>query len=296
MHLMTARWIPPNERSQFVTSYLGSSVGVALFYPIFGFVISVSSWEWVFHICGVVGIIWFVAWQQLVFDSPATHPRISMDERRYIETALGQTVDKVGQKVTPTPWAAILKSRAVWVISIAQFGGVWGLFTLMTQAPTYFRTIHGWNLGMTGILSGMPHLMRMLFAYVFSLFGDWLLTRELMSRTNVRKLAGTFSMIVSGGFVVGLAYCGSHAGLAITMLILATSVHGAVSTGPLANLVDISPNYSGITLGLTGIFAVLPGFISPYIVGHLTMNNVIESNNILFTYKLYVIIMIYMFI
>lgn len=278
MHIMTARWIPPNERSKFVTSYLGSSVGVAVFYPIFGFVIAVSSWEWVFHMCGVVGIVWFVAWQLLVFDSPATHPRISMAERNYIESALGATIEKVGDRKTATPWGAILTSRPVWVITISQFGGVWGLFTLMTQAPTYFRTIHGWNLGMTGVLSGMPHLMRMLFAYGFSLLGDWLLTRELMSRTNVRKLAGTFSMIVSGCFVIGLAYCGWHPALAITMLVLATSVHGAVTTGPLANLVDISPNYSGITLGLTGLFAVLPGFISPYIVGQLTMNNVNNTN------------------
>lgn len=271
---MTARWIPPNERSNFVTAYLGSSVGVAVFYPIFGFVLSVSSWEWVFHLCGIVGTVWYVAWYFLVFDSPATHPRISMEERRYIELSLGDTVQKVGYHVSPTPWKAILRSAPVWVISVAQFGGVWGLFTLMTQAPTYFRTIHGWNVGMTGVLSGLPHLMRMVFAYVFSVFGDWLLTRQLMSRTNVRKLAGTFSMIVGGCFVIGLAYCGSHAGLAITLLVLATSVHGAVSTGPLANLVDISPNYSGITLGLTGMFAVLPGFISPYIVGLLTMNNV----------------------
>lgn len=274
MHLMTARWIPPNERSNFVTSYLGSSVGVAVFYPIFGFVIGISSWEWVFHLSGVVGIIWYVAWYLLVFDSPATHPRIATEERRYIESALGQTVDKVGESVVPTPWAEILKSRPIWVIAISQFGGVWGLFTLMVQAPTYFRFIHGWNVGMTGVLSGLPHLMRMVFAYVFSMFGDWLLSQNKMSRTNVRKLAGTFSMIVSGIFVIGLAFCGSHALLAIVMLVLATSVHGAVSTGPLANLVDLSPNYSGITLGLTGIFAVLPGFISPYIVGYLTMNNV----------------------
>lgn len=41
----------------------------------------------------------------------------------------------------------------------------------------------------TGILSGLPHLMRMIFAYVFSLFADYLLRTEKMSRTNIRKLA-----------------------------------------------------------------------------------------------------------
>lgn len=62
MHQLTGRWIPPNERSKFVTAYLGSSVGVALAYPIFGFIIKVSSWEWVYHSCGICGSIWYVFW------------------------------------------------------------------------------------------------------------------------------------------------------------------------------------------------------------------------------------------
>lgn len=173
-----------------------------------------------------------------------------------------------------TPWKSILTSKSVWVIGIAQWGGVWGLFTVMTQAPTYFKLIHGLNMNMTGLLSGLPHLMRMAFAFVFSLFGDYLLTKELMSRTNVRKLAGTFCLIVNGLFVIGLAYSGCNSTAAISLLVAATAMHGAVSTGPLASLIDISPNFSGITLGLTGMFAVLPGFISPLIVGRLTLNNV----------------------
>lgn len=144
----------------------------------------------------------------------------------------------------------------------------------MTQAPTYFKTIHGWNMSMTGILSGLPHLMRMLFSYIFSMFGDYLLSKNLMSRTNVRKLAGFFCLILNGFLVIGLAYSGCNSIAAISLLIVSTAVHGAVSTGPLASLIDLSPNFSGITLGLTGMIAVLPGFISPYIVGVLTLNNV----------------------
>lgn len=154
----------------------------------------------------------------------------------------------------------------------------------MTQAPTYFKLIHGLNMNMTGLLSGLPHLMRMAFAFVFSLFGDYLLTKELMTRTNVRKLAGTFCLIVNGLFVIGLAYSGCNSAAAISLLVAATAMHGAVSTGPLASLIDISPNFSGITLGLTGMFAVLPGFISPLIVGSLTLNNVSVCLNLIYNY------------
>lgn len=144
----------------------------------------------------------------------------------------------------------------------------------MTQAPTYFKFIHGLNMSMTGILSGAPHLLRMGFAYLFSMLGDHFLSANLVSRTNVRKLAGIMCLLFNGCFIVALAYTGCNTTAAIAMLMAATAVHGAVSTGPLASLIDISPNFSGVTLGLTGMIAVLPGFISPLIVGHLTLNNV----------------------
>lgn len=91
MHNMTAQWIPPDERSTFVTSYMGSSVGVAVFFPLFGFLISWASWEWVFHLCAVTGSIWFVAWHYLAFDTPRKHPRIEPEELAYIELSLGVT-------------------------------------------------------------------------------------------------------------------------------------------------------------------------------------------------------------
>ena len=37
---------------------------------------------------GIIGIIWFIFWLLLGFDSPATHPRISQSEREYIETSI----------------------------------------------------------------------------------------------------------------------------------------------------------------------------------------------------------------
>ena len=92
------------------------------------------------------------------------------------------------------PWKAILTSKPVWINTVVQWGGIWGLFTLLTQAPTYFRFIHGWGIEMTGILSGLPHLLRVGFSIAFSHFGDYLLRNDKMSRNNVRKLATFFSM------------------------------------------------------------------------------------------------------
>lgn len=138
-----------------------------------------------------------------------------------------------------TPWMSILLSWRVWVNLIAQFGGVWGLFTLMTQAPTYFRVIHGWSIEKIGLLNGITHLTRMIFAMIFSAVMDYLLKTEKLTRTNVRKLASGFATIVHGLFVIALAYSGCNSVAAFVFLSIATTMHGSVSAGMFASVIDI---------------------------------------------------------
>jgi len=44
---------------------------------------------------------------------------------------------------------------------------------------------------------------------------------------------------------LGLCYSGCNSVVAIIMLFSATAVSGAASSGPLASVVDIAPNYAG---------------------------------------------------
>lgn len=189
MNHITGAWIPPNERSKFITAYMGSSIGTAVTYPLFGFIMKETSWEYVFHFCGIFGIVWYAFWLYFVYDTPEQHPRIHPKEKEYILHSLGSQggMKKNDQKI---PWTKMIFNRALWVNTIAQWGGIWSLFTLLTQAPTYFRFIHGWGIEMTGLLSGLPHLLRVGFSLIVSTIGDYIITNDKMSRTNVRKLAG----------------------------------------------------------------------------------------------------------
>ncbi|XP_969878.2 sialin [Tribolium castaneum] len=270
MHNMTARWIPPNERSKFVTAYLGSSMGAALTYPVCGFIIHRWGWEWVFYVSGVAGTVWFIAWWFLVYDSPAKHPRISEQEKEYILSSLGQTYTK--QKA-PVPWKDILLSLPVWMNVLAQWGGLWGFFTLMTHGPSYFKFIHGWSIQATGFLSGLGHVLRTTWAYMSALLGDYLLRTNRMSRTNVRKLATAGCTIGQGVCMLGLAFSGCDYTWAVVWLSAAVAMNGSVSTGPLASIVDISPNYASVILGLVNSAAAIVGFITPAVVGQFTFQN-----------------------
>ncbi|XP_077281828.1 na[+]-dependent inorganic phosphate cotransporter isoform X1 [Temnothorax americanus] len=271
MHDMTAKWIPQTERSRFVSAYLGSSVGAAITYPLCAAVTDSFGWGASFHVTSLLGIIWYCFWHFLVYDSPQQHPRISKDEKTYILDNITGSVES--EEKAPIPWRSIILSGPVWVTIVAHWGIAWGLFTLMTQAPTYFNFIHGWNINATGILAGAPHLLRMIFSYFFSMMSDWLLRTRRMSLTNVRKLATFVCTGVQGILIVGLGFSGCHPWLAVIFMMAGTAVNGAVSASTLAIFVDLSPNYASVLLGFAGMIIVWAGFISPAIVGVLTNNN-----------------------
>lgn len=92
MHDLISKWIPPNERSRFGSAYVGGSVGIVVFYPLFGFIISISSWEWIYHFTAALTMVWFIFWQYYVYDNPSKHPHIDPSELNYITKSLGDSV------------------------------------------------------------------------------------------------------------------------------------------------------------------------------------------------------------
>lgn len=46
----------------------------------------------------------------------------------------------------PIPWKSLLLSKALLVNLVTQLGAIWSLFTLSTQAPTYFNFVLGLNI------------------------------------------------------------------------------------------------------------------------------------------------------
>ncbi|XP_058799273.1 sialin isoform X2 [Phymastichus coffea] len=274
MHDMTAKWIPPNERSRFISSYLGSSVGVAVTYPLCAVIIDAFGWEAVFHITSVIGILWYVFWLFLVYDTPQQHPRITAEEKSYIVKSLAASRDdECGKSNKKVPWRSILTSGPFWVTIIAHWGGVWGFITFMTQAPSYFNYVQGWNINTVGLLSGSPHIARMIFSYMFSMLSDWLLRTKRMPLTAVRKFA---NFVCTGGqclLTIGLGFSGCRPGYAAFFMISGTAINGAVSSGSIPAFVDLSPNYASVLFGICNLVTLPAGFISPLVVGILTNEN-----------------------
>ncbi|XP_015433654.1 PREDICTED: putative inorganic phosphate cotransporter [Dufourea novaeangliae] len=267
---MTARWIPPTERSKFVSNMMASSLGAAVTMPICGFLIASLGWESVFYVTGAIGLLWSVSWFLLIFDSPAEHPRISDEERRYIEDAIGSSTVTKG---LPVPWKSIFRSAPVWAIVVTHGCSVFGYFTVVNQLPTYMKYILDFNIKQNGMLSSLPYLGKYIFAVATASLADHLLKKKMLSVTAIRKIFTTFAVMSPGLLMIALAYQGCDRVASVAIFTIALTINGAVTAGYLGNGLDIAPNFSGTIFGLANTLSSLGGFLSSHMVGSITYKN-----------------------
>lgn len=59
----------------------------------------------------------------------------------------------------PIPWKSLLLSKPVIINLVTQLGAIWCLFTLTTQAPTYFNFVLGLNIKQVKLASTYTNIM-----------------------------------------------------------------------------------------------------------------------------------------
>jgi ACS family sodium-dependent inorganic phosphate cotransporter len=60
-----------------------------------GLIAAYWSWEWIFYLSGISGLIWSLCWFYLIAESPATHSTISNEELTYIQANLSRLISPV---------------------------------------------------------------------------------------------------------------------------------------------------------------------------------------------------------
>lgn len=144
MYALVGHWIPTPERSRFMSSFQGFSIGIGITYPLCGFLIAHFGWRSVFYTTGSIGVAWCVAWYLLAFDSPETHPRITESEMRYIQENTVNTF--ATSKARRVPWGSILRSMPAWSIGITTFGRIWVHYTFIVPGPMYMKSVLGFSI------------------------------------------------------------------------------------------------------------------------------------------------------
>jgi hypothetical protein len=101
-----------------------------------------GGWPSVFYVSGGLSIVWFILWAIFLFDKPSDHPRITAEERNYIERSIGGSGGADSQsndKNMSVPWKDIFLSLPFWAILIGQTGHCWG--TLSFEIVNYHHVL-----------------------------------------------------------------------------------------------------------------------------------------------------------
>lgn len=72
--------------------FLGTNFGTIISLPLSGWLCSLEfdgGWPLCFYLFGGIGIIWFIFWMFLVYDTPSSHPRIDRQEQAFILASIG---------------------------------------------------------------------------------------------------------------------------------------------------------------------------------------------------------------
>ncbi|KAK9511341.1 hypothetical protein O3M35_000010 [Rhynocoris fuscipes] len=278
IHAVWSVWAPPTERSRMASfAFSGSYFGTVIALPLSGILADNFGWQSIFYITGIIGLIWCAIWWYIVKDNPQDDPYIKPEELDFLKKTLGNT----NSREVIHPWKEFLKSLPVWSIIMAHFCENWGFYTLLTQLPTFMKDTLNYDLKKAGFLSSVPYLVMTIIMQFAGLLSDWLCNKEILSRTNVRKLFNCGAFISQTIFMMLAAYLLTPTGV-VTCLVFAVGLGAFAWPAFSVNHLDIAPQHASVLMGLSNTFATLPGIISPLISGFIVTNKSAEEWKIVF--------------
>jgi len=270
-----AEWFPTKERGFAAGFYnIGASFGGILAAPLVAWAILVYSWRVAFVIAGGAALVWVALWFKN-FYSPKQHPRLSADERAYIES--NQESNLAATEVKPSVWT-LLRQRNTWGIAIPRLlaDPTWGTLTLWV--PFYLTTERGFDLKHIAIFGWMP----LLAADIGCLAGPTIamfLQKQGVSLINARKCAFTVgALLMTGVMFVGqvkdpysaialLCLAGfAHQTLSITVITMSSDLFRKNEVATVAGVGGFCGNFGIMVFsGLLGLLVKSIGY-SPFFV------------------------------
>ena len=248
-----AEWFPAKERA-FAQGLFnsGASIGGIISIPLIAFLTIYFSWQMIFVIIGILGLLWLLPWLYIVKSGPKTHPWITEEEKNYILS--GQVDTDLSTKDNPITYTPdtkqLLNHKESWgvIISSAAIDPIWWLFVFWI--PIYLSEVYGMDVKAIGIYGWVPYVGAMVGAW----FGGLLAQNRMKAGwtvTKTRKFVIVLGCLIMLPSLLAMANPGSAFTAVLIMAIILfgfQTVIGNVQTLP-------SDLFSGKTVGSLAGFA-----------------------------------------
>ncbi|CAH8529559.1 unnamed protein product [Heterobilharzia americana] len=272
-----AAWAPQNERGLLIGfAYAGLHIGSAITLPITAALCQTSiGWSLVFYFYGTFSFFYCIIWFIFVYDEPKSHPRISIEEKLYLESSC-PVLKKTGKK--KIPFKSILTSLPVWAFVAVNTGLDWNLYTLLTSVPTYMREVLQFDFQKNAGLSALPYIGMWIGQLLFGWLSDILLSRNLLNLSCVRKLMNSIGMFGPGFLMILITLFNfHHKYLVVSLLTFGLFLNSGVFSGGMLSPIEITPQFSGLLFSASNSIGALTGFLAPIVANLLTPDKTYEQ-------------------
>jgi ACS family hexuronate transporter-like MFS transporter len=182
-----AEWFPTKERA-FAQGLFnsGAAIGGIISIPMIAFLTVYFSWQTIFILVGITGLLWLIPWMVIVKSPPKSHPWITEQEQEYILTGQkNQDLDGDGEYdegYNPST-GEMLSRKQSWgvIIASAAIDPIWWLFVVWI--PIYLNGVYDMDVKTIGIYGWVPYVGAMLGAW----FGGLLAQNRMKAGASVDK-------------------------------------------------------------------------------------------------------------
>ena len=221
-----AEWFPTKERA-FAQGLFnsGAAIGGIISIPLIAYLTIHFSWQAIFILVGLTGLLWLIPWMVLLKAPPKSHPWLTNEERQYILGGqINQDLDKDGsydEGYNPS-MLQMLSHKESWgvIIASAVIDPIWWLFVLWI--PIYLSEVYGMDVKTIGIYGWVPYVGAMLGAW----FGGLLAQNRIKlgwSVNNTRKLVITLGCLIMLPALLAMANPGEPV---VAVLLMAVILFG----------------------------------------------------------------------
>ena len=266
-----ADWFPTKERALAQGIFnSGAAIGGIIAIPLIAYLTVYFSWQMVFIVIGLVGLLWLIPWIILVKAPPKSHPWITDEEREYILTGQRNAdADCTTEEKEYNPSTKELLSRKEsWgvIIASAAIDPIWWLFVFWI--PIYLNEVYAMDVKSIGIYGWVPYVGAMFGAW----FGGLLAQNRIKAGWNTdktRKLTITLGCLIMLPALLAMANPGGPTTAVIIMAVilfgfqtaignvqtLPSDLFGKKAVGTLAGFSGMAAKFGA--LGLTALVPIL---------------------------------------
>ncbi|CAG5104539.1 Oidioi.mRNA.OKI2018_I69.chr1.g1317.t2.cds [Oikopleura dioica] len=261
---MWGRWAPENERTIIVGGSNAAAIfGVSMSNILTSAICESLGWPYAFYIFGSFGVLFGSIWILYFRNTPEEMPWCQIEEKEYIKA---NTTASARIEIKEIPFKKIFSSFVFWVACIANLANSIIFFTITDKLPEYLQKVHHYNLLADGFLSALPFICYLVVTFVSSALLDFARSKNILSITNLRKIAAILALVPAGICFFVISPMGCDSGAIVALMCVIMGFNGFSTTSFLPSLIDMSPSYAGILHGIQDTCFSAFGFITPIFI------------------------------